>query len=272
MNEIVTTLIKMALREDIESGDITTQAIVDKERNAKAEILVKENGVVAGLPLAQIVFDVLDKRVKLRMLVKDGTYVKAGTRIAEISGNAQSILTGERLVLNFLQRMSGIATLTDKYVAKVKGTKAVILDTRKTVPLWRGSDKYAVLAGGGQNHRFGLFDAVLIKDNHLKFAPISEAIKKCQATGKPVEIEVTNISQVNAAILSNPDRILLDNMNLKTLKSAVKLCKKAGIQTEASGGVNLKTVRAIAKTGVDYISIGELTHSPKALDVSLEII
>ncbi len=272
MNEIVKTLIKMALREDIESGDITTDAVVDKERNAKAEIIVKGEGIVAGLPLAQIVYDVMDKRVKLKMLVKDGAYVKSGTRIAEIYGNARSILSGERLVLNFIQRMSGIATLTAEFVKKVKGTKAKILDTRKTIPLWRGADKYAVLAGGGQNHRFGLFDAVLIKDNHLKFMSIADAVKKCRETGKPVEVEVKDLSEAKEAVSAGADRILLDNMSLKAMKEAVKLCRKSGILTEASGGITLKNVKDVAKTGVDYISVGELTHSPRALDVSLEII
>ena len=272
MSKIIEDLIKLALAEDVGPGDITTESIVDKGKKARAEIIVKEDGIVAGLPLAQIVFSSLDKGIKFKPVVKDGTFVKKGKKIAEIYGEARAILSGERLALNILQRLSGIATTTSLFVKKVKGTRTVILDTRKTIPLWRGADKYAVLAGGGSNHRFGLFDAILIKDNHLKFADIKLAVEKCKAAKMKIEVEVKNLSETKEAIISKADRILLDNMDAKTTKRAVALCKKAGIETEASGGINIKNVRTIAKTGVDFISIGALTHSPKALDISLEII
>ncbi|MBI5701602.1 carboxylating nicotinate-nucleotide diphosphorylase [Candidatus Saganbacteria bacterium] len=279
MGKQIENLIKMALAEDIGSGDVTSDAIIGKDRKTKAVIIAKEAGIIAGLPLAQMVFNVLDKKVKFVYKIKDGSKVKKGQIVAEISGPARSILIGERLALNFLQRLSGIATLTGEYVARVKGQRAKILDTRKTMPLWRGADKYAVLAGGGQNHRMGLYDAILIKDNHIKIVGgVSAAIKKAQGArvkgqGKIIiEIEAGNIAEVKEAISAGADRILLDNMNLKILKQAVVLCKKAKIATEASGGVNLQNVRSIAKTGVDFISVGALTHSPKALDISLKIV
>lgn len=276
MSKQIEKLIEMALAEDIGSGDITSQAIIDKDKKVKAEIIVKENGIIAGLPLAEIIFHVLDKSIKFKSLVKDGQKVKKGTKVADIYGNARNILAGERLALNFLQRMSGIATETAKYVEQIKGTKAQILDTRKTMPLWRGADKYAVLAGGGVNHRMGLFDAILIKDNHIAIAGgINEALERCQgvkASSVSIEVEVKNIKEVKEAISAGAKRVLLDNMNIKSIKEAVKLCKKAKVMTEASGGVNLSNVKAIAKTGVDFISVGALTHSVKALDVSLEII
>lgn len=266
----------MALFEDIGSGDITSEAIIEKRQKAKANIIVKENGIIAGLPLAQIVFEVLDPKVRFRQKAKDGHRIKKGKVVAELSGPARSILAGERLALNFLQRLSGVATLTRKYVDKVKGTKTKILDTRKTSPLWRGADKYAVCAGGGYNHRMGLYDAILIKDNHLKLArgieKALEGVRRGYKGKRMIEVEAKKLSQVKKAIKGGADIILLDNMNLKTLRQAVKLCKKAKVKTEASGGVNLKTVRKIAKTGVDYISVGALTHSTKALDISLDIL
>lgn len=265
-------LIEMALAEDIGPGDLTSNTIIDEPRKAKAIFVVKENGIIAGLPLIKTLFKVLDKKIRFAEETKDGKKVKKGQVVARLSGNARAILAGERLALNFLQRMSGIATLTSQFVEKTKGTKAKILDTRKTIPLWRGMDKYAVLAGGGQNHRFGLYDAVLIKDNHLKLIGITEALKKCKGIKELVEVEAKNIPEVREAISSGAKRILLDNMGAETLKQAVALCKSAGIETEASGGITLKNVKAVAKTGVDYISIGSLTHSVKALDISLEII
>lgn len=272
MNKNIENLIQMALHEDIGDGDITTESIIGSNQKAKAIILAKQDGIIAGLPLAKIVFVELDKKITFKTLVKDGSKVKKGTKIAEISGNARAIVSGERLALNLLQRLSGIATLTSQFVAKTKGTKAKILDTRKTMPLWRGADKYAVLAGGGANHRFGLYDAILIKDNHLMFASIAECVSKCRNSNLKIEVEVKNIAEVKEAINAGADRILLDNMSVKTLRDAVKLCKKAKIDTEASGGITLDNVCEVAKTGVDYISIGALTHSPKALDISLEII
>lgn len=285
MKKTVMNLIKMALAEDIGSGDITTNAIVPaspslrgepKDKMAEAEIIAKEEGVISGLPLAELVFQVLDKKVKFAAKVSDGKKVKKGTVIAKIKGPARAILTGERLALNFLQHLSGIATLTSKFVNKTKGTKTKILDTRKTMPLWRGAEKYAVCCGGGCNHRIGLYDAILIKDNHIAIAGgVKKAVYSVQRTvnsrKQKIEVECKTIMQVREAIESRVNRILLDNMNLKTLKQAVILCKKAGIKTEASGGVNLNNIAAIAKTRVDYISIGALTHSAKALDISLKV-
>lgn len=265
MNNAMKNLIRMALAEDIGPGDITTELFVPKGQKAKAFIIAKEAGIIAGLPIAMMVYGVLDPKVKFIFKIKDASKVKKGKIIAEISGSARSILTGERLALNFLQRLSGIATLTDKFVARVKGTRAKILDTRKTTPLWRGAEKYAVLAGGGVNHRMGLFDAILIKDNHLKYC------KDIRLSGN-FEMEAANMPQVKKAIKAGASRILLDNMSVKTLRSAVKLCKPAGVKTEASGGIRLDNVRAVAKAGVDFISIGALTHSARALDLSLKII
>ncbi|OGC03571.1 nicotinate-nucleotide diphosphorylase (carboxylating) [candidate division WOR-1 bacterium RIFOXYA12_FULL_43_27] len=274
-NKSLNHLIKKALEEDVGSGDITTNAIVPENKIAKAKIIAKEEGIIAGLPLAKLTYEVLDKKVRFISKVKDGCRVKSGTVIAEISGPARAILTGERLALNFLQHLSGIATLTNKFKAQSSKckNKVEILDTRKTMPLWRGAEKYAVACGGGTNHRMGLYDAILIKDNHIAIAGgIEKAICKAQAQAQAkvrIEVEAKRISEVKEAIKIGVDRILLDNMNIKTLKQAVALCKKSKIKTEASGGVNLKNVAAIAKTGVDYISIGALTHSAKALDISL---
>ena len=279
MNNSMKTLIKMALAEDIGSGDITTDLLVDKKKIVTAEFKAKEEGIIAGLPLVEIIFDLLDKKVKLFVKVCDGHKVKKGQVFATLTGSAHSILKGERLALNFLQRMSGIATLTSKFVHAIKGTHSKILDTRKTIPLWRGADKYAVLAGGGANHRFGLFDAILIKDNHIEFAGgIDKAVKKVMDPSilkkkkvSFVEVEAGNLEEVRKAIESGIDRILLDNMDLKTLKEAVKLCKRYHVLAEASGNVSLENVRKIAQTGVSFISVGTLTHSPKALDISLKI-
>ena len=230
--------------------------------------------------MAREVFQQVDKRIKFTAKTKDGDKVKKGQIIATISGPARGILTGERVALNFLQRLSGIATLTSQFVLRATNneSRATILDTRKTAPGLRALEKYAVKCGGGTNHRLGLWDAVLIKDNHIALAGgVEVAIKKAKGKGlgkakvKEVEIECKTLIQVKEAIKIGVSIILLDNMNLKTLRKAIKLCKQTKIKTEASGGVNLKTVRAIAKTGVDYISVGALTHSAKALDISLDL-
>ena len=277
-------LIKLALAEDIGPGDITTRAIVPKERKAKAVFLAKEDGIIAGLELAAGTFHHLNRKIKFLAGVKDGDWIKKGKIIAAVIGPAAAIITGERVALNFLQHLSGIATLTEKYVSKVQGptsnvrspkSKVKILDTRKTIPGMRALEKYAVRMGGGVNHRMGLHDAVLIKDNHIKIAGgIEKAIKAIKAKNgrKEIEVEARTVEEVRKAIRAGVDRILLDNMSIPMLKQAVKLCKKARIKTEASGGVNLNNVKAIAKTGVDFISVGALTHSAKALDISLKII
>jgi len=275
LREVTDFLVKFALAEDVGPGDITTRAIVGKGQRAKAEIIAKEAGVIAGLHVAAEVFRHLDRRIRFVPKVNDGASVKKGKVIAIVSGPARGILTGERVALNFLQHLSGVATLTAKFAAKVKGQRAKVLDTRKTTPGLRVLEKYAVRMGGGENHRMRLYDAVLIKDNHIALAGgVDEAIEKAKGTrhkGVGVEVEAKTLAQVRKAIEAGADRILLDNMQIKTLRQAVRLCKKARIKTEASGGVNLDNVSAIARTGVDYISIGALTHSAKALDISLDI-
>jgi len=270
-------LIELALREDIGGGDITTSAIIDKKARGSAEIIAKEGLVVAGLPMAEMVFKALDKGVRFKPLVKDGDRVKKGQILARVEGRLFPLLTGERVALNFLQRLSGIATLTRRFVDKVKGHPVKILDTRKTTPGLRVLEKYAVRTGGGYNHRFGLYDGILIKDNHIKIAGnVMEAI--CRVREKEdvkvkevmVEVEVKNIKEVRETIMGGADIIMLDNMGLKKVRRAIKLIKGKAL-IEVSGGISLKNVREIAKTGVDFISIGYLTHSARAVDISLEI-
>jgi nicotinate-nucleotide pyrophosphorylase (carboxylating) len=278
MKEVTDFLVKLALAEDVGPGDITTRAIVTKNQKAKAEVKAKEAGVICGQAIAAEVFRHLAPRVKYSAKDKDGAFVIKGKVIAVISGPARVILTGERTALNFLQHLSGIATLTRKFKLQTSNlkTRTQILDTRKTVPGLRVLEKYAVKCGGGVNHRLGLHDAILIKDNHIKLAGgIGEAIYQAKRQGfraQRIEIEAKTLREVKAAISIGVGRILLDNMSIKTLRQAVKLCKKAKIKTEASGGVNLKNIRAIAKTGVDYISVGALTHSAPALDISLKVL
>ncbi|MFA6597504.1 MAG: carboxylating nicotinate-nucleotide diphosphorylase [Ignavibacteriaceae bacterium] len=264
-----------ALKEDISTGDITTDLLISKRQKAKAFFLAKEDGIIAGLHIAKIVFQKLDKTVSWKFFMKEGEHVAAGTKIAEVSGSLRALLTGERTALNILQRMSGIATATSNYVALVKETNAKILDTRKTVPGLRMLDKYAVKIGGGTNHRIGLFDMVLIKDNHIKAAgDITTAvstIRKRLTKKIKIEVETRNLEEVREALSCKVEIIMLDNMTIAEMKKAVKIIDgKAAV--EASGNVNLKTVRAIAKTGVDYISVGALTHSVKALDISMKIL
>ena len=274
IKEVADFLVKLALAEDIGRGDLTTRATVAKEQKAKAFMTAKEDGVIAGLDVAADVFRHVDPRIRFRTKVADGARVKKGKVIAELSGPARGIVTGERVALNFLQHLSGIATLTNRFVSRA-GRRVRVLDTRKTVPGLRALEKYAVRCGGGTNHRLGLFDAVLIKDNHIKLAGgIFPAVKAAreELAGKKIEVEAKSLREAEAAIGAGADRILLDNMSLKMMKEAVKLCKKAGVKTEASGGVNLSNVAAIAKTGVDFISVGALTHSAKALDINLKIV
>jgi len=277
IKEIADFLIKLAIAEDVGSGDITTRAIVPKDQKAKAEAKAKENGIICGQAVAAEVFRHIDPRIKYSAKAKDGTFVTKGKVIAVISGPARGILTGERVALNFLQHLSGIATLTRNFKLQISNlkNKTQILDTRKTIPGLRVLEKYAVKMGGGLNHRMGLYDAVLIKDNHIGIAGgirrAVEGVRRRYGAKKAIEVEARTVGEVKEAIKAGVARILLDNMNIRTLKEAVKLCKKAGIKTEASGGVNLNNVRAIAGTGVDYISIGALTHSARALDISLDI-
>lgn len=264
--------IQTALAEDIGSGDMTTQALITQNTSLHGRFMAKAPGIVAGLEVAAHTFQLLDTAVCFTPQAHDGDAVSSGQVIATISGPAPAILSGERVALNFLQRMSGIATLTRHFVEAVAGTGAVILDTRKTAPGLRAADKLAVQLGGGQNHRFGLFDMALIKENHITavHGDLAEAVRrvKTHAPTIPIEIEVTTLSQLDTALTLPVDRIMLDNMSLDEMHSAVK--RTAGrIPLEASGNVSLETVRAIAETGVDYISVGALTHSVKALDISL---
>ena len=265
-------IISEALREDIGSGDVTTNLIVPNETVSKAVIIAKADGIIAGLPISKAVFKKLDNKIIWKDLIHEGEYVSAGTEIVRLKGSYRTLLTGERTALNFLQRISGIATATSKYVEKLKGLNTVILDTRKTVPGLRMLDKYGVEIGGGTNHRIGLYDMVLIKDNHIKVAGgIIEAVTeiKNKITKKiKIEVEVTNIDEVKLAMDAGVDIIMLDNMSVKQMKEAVKLIG-GNVKVEASGGVNLNSVRAIAETGVDFISVGALTHSVKALDISM---
>jgi len=276
MNEQILKLIKQALQEDIGTGDITTRSTVTSSAVARGNILAKESGVIAGLLAAKEVFRQVDRKIKFVPKVRDGAKVRKGKALAVVSGPARGILTGERVALNFLQRLSGIATLTNQFVTRAS-SRVKILDTRKTTPGLRALEKYAVKVGGGANHRMGLYDAVLIKDNHIALAGgIEKAIKKAKGKrqkAKGIEVEAKTIPQVRQAIKAGAAKILLDNMSIKTLRKAAKLCRKARVWTEASGGVNLKNVRKkIAKTGVNAISVGALTHSAKALDISLEIV
>lgn len=267
-------LIKIALIEDIGEGDITTKAVIPADKRVTASITAKETGIIAGLEIAREVFRQIDRRVRFSLKVKDGAAVKKGTVIATIQGPARAILTGERTALNFLQHLSGIATLTGEYVKKIKGTGATLLDTRKTTPGWRAIEKYAVKLGGGENHRFGLYDAILIKDNHIK---INKTIEKAVDAAKiylgrrPVEVEAGTLAEVRRAIEAGADRVLLDNMSLKELKAGASMCKKARVVSEASGGITIKNIKAVAATGVDYVSVGALTHSARALDINLKI-
>lgn len=267
-------LIGLAVAEDVGSGDLTSEALLADKASGMAVIMAKQGGILAGLPVARMVFLTLNPKVVFKMLKQDGERVKKGEKLASIRGKTKGILKAERTALNFLQRLSGIATLTSKYVEEIKGTKATILDTRKTTPGLRALEKYAVKTGGGQNHRMGLFDMVLIKENHLRaVGGISNAIVRARSKsrGKRIEVEVRNLNEVRKAVESKPDWIMLDNMRIDQMRKAVRMIRSASrsVKIEASGSVTLKNVRNIALTGVDFISVGALTHSAPALDMSL---
>ena len=270
-------LIEHALFEDVGFGDITSESLIPEEQLGAAEFIAKESGIISGMDIVKIVFSTVDGQVTFEPAVRDGALVQEGASIGTLHGPVRSLLTGERVALNFLQRMSGIATLTHKYVHAVAGTKAKITDTRKTVPGMRALDKKAVVDGGGVNHRFALDSMVLIKDNHISAAGgIKNAISRCrkylqdQSIETKIEIETTSLEQVKEALeIGGIDRIMLDNYSIEQMREAVKLIGER-FETEASGGVDLHTVRPVAETGVDFISVGALTHSPKALDISLE--
>jgi nicotinate-nucleotide pyrophosphorylase (carboxylating) len=268
--------VKRALDEDLgRTGDVTSSATLPEGIQAKAKLVARKAGTVAGLPCAARAFRMLAPNIKFDAKVRDGDSVKANTTLAIVEGPAIAILSGERVALNFLGHLSGIATMTAAYVAKIAHTKADITDTRKTTPGLRALEKYAVRCGGGVNHRFGLDDAVLIKDNHIAVAGgVAKALDAARAAVGhlvKVEIEVDNLDQLKQVLASaKADVVLLDNMDTKTLRDTVALCK-GKIVTEASGGVTLETVAAIAETGVDVISSGALTHSAPSLDVALDI-
>ncbi|MFQ3549645.1 MAG: carboxylating nicotinate-nucleotide diphosphorylase [Armatimonadota bacterium] len=267
-------LVKNALIEDIGCGDITTLLTIPASSNAVGIISAKQNGVIAGMELAEATFKSIDEDLVFNSIVSDGACVKPGDQIAEIKGKIRSILCGERVALNFLQRMSGIATLTSMYVNEVKHTKAKIIDTRKTTPGLRWLEKYSVVQGGGYNHRYSLSDGILIKDNHITASGgvrlAVEAAKKRAPHTLNIEVEISDINQLEDAISAGADAVLLDNMSVDLIKKAVEI-NNGRVLLEASGGVNLSTVKSIAETGVDLISVGELTHSPRALDISLLI-
>jgi nicotinate-nucleotide pyrophosphorylase (carboxylating) len=266
--------VKAALKEDLgQAGDITTDALVPANAQGEAAIIARQDGVIAGLDLAEAAFKALDPEVRFKRIVADGGKVAAGGTIAQVSGKTRALLTGERTALNFLNRFSGIATMTAAFVKAVDGTRARIACTRKTTPGLRAFEKYAVRAGGGVNHRFGLYDAVLVKDNHIAAAGgLENALERLGAhmrhLGK-IEVEVDSLDQLKAALKFPIDAVLLDNMDVAMLKRAVQLVDRR-VLTEASGGVTLDNVREIALTGVDLISVGALTHSPRNLDSSLD--
>jgi nicotinate-nucleotide pyrophosphorylase (carboxylating) len=271
---LVDKAVAEGLAEDLGiGGDITTEATVPAGTRASAVIAARKPGTVAGVQLAAAAFKTIDPFVEFEAVVGDGDRVEAGGIIARVAGDARALLTAERTALNFLGRLSGIATLTARYVSAIAGTRARIVDTRKTTPGQRALEKFAVRCGGGVNHRFGLFDAVLIKDNHIVAAGgVGAALQRARAHAGhmvKVEIEVTSLDELDDALQLDPDAVLLDNMPLELLKAAV--AEVAGrVVTEASGGVNLETVRAIAETGVDHISVGALTHSAPVLDIGLD--
>lgn len=270
----LTALVAYALEEDDTRHDITTAATVVSDRRARCRLVSRRPGVIAGLELASEAFRQLDKAVTIRIEHDDATSVESAMPVMFLSGHARGLLSAERVALNFVQRLSGIATLTAQYVKAIAGTDAHILDTRKTTPGWRRLEKYAVRCGGGLNHRMNLSSGVLIKDNHLAAADgdVMLAVKRARAvapTGTKVEVECDNRDQVTVAIAAGADVIMLDNMSLADLREAVKLIGGRAV-TEASGGVRLDTVRAIAETGVNWISVGALTHSAPALDLGLD--
>jgi nicotinate-nucleotide pyrophosphorylase (carboxylating) len=280
----VLSVIQLALAEDLSAegkleahpaqGDVTSMATIPADARLSGYFRAKANGVVAGMPIAEAVFQLVDPTMTFRSSTKDGSLVEKGQILAVAQGSGRSLLAGERTALNYLGRLSGIATLTRRFVEAIKGTKAVILDTRKTGPGLRMVDKYAVRMGGGQNHRVGLFDMLLIKDNHISAAGgIKQAVTRARelyGNRLAIEVEVKNLTELDEAINLHVDRIMLDNMDLDTMRNAVQMTR-GRVPLEASGNVNLTNVRQIAETGVDFISSGALTHSAPTLDISMKI-
>jgi nicotinate-nucleotide pyrophosphorylase (carboxylating) len=264
--------IRRALAEDIGPGDVTTNAIIPARAEMKGRIVAKQDGIVAGLDVAKAVYEMVDPKVNFTACVEEGAHVENRTLLAQVTGPARALLTGERTALNFLGRMSGIATMTHKYMDALAGTKAVVLDTRKTVPGLRDLDKLAVKRGGGQNHRHALYDMVLIKDNHIDFAgSITRAVELARASAGSLQIEVEtrSLADVSEALSLGVDWIMLDNMSNETMRDAVKLVHGRA-KLEASGNITFDNLRSVAETGVDYISVGALTHSVIVFDVSFK--
>jgi nicotinate-nucleotide pyrophosphorylase (carboxylating) len=279
LDSSILRLVQIALAEDIGSGDITAEALIDPDAAGQAVLLAKQPGVIAGTTVAGLVFGQVDRTMTCDWHVEEGQRVEAGTVLAHLHGTMRGILSAERTALNFLQRMSGVASATRRYVDIVAGTAATILDTRKTVPGWRSLDKYAVVAGGGANYRMGLYDMVMIKDNHIAahgsitgaVSIVRERLVEWGQTHVKIEVETKNLHEVSEAIAcEGVSRIMFDNFPLEAMRDAVILVDNKA-ETEASGGVTLETVRAIAETGVQYISVGALTHSVHALDISLDV-
>ncbi|ADQ40703.1 nicotinate-nucleotide pyrophosphorylase [Caldicellulosiruptor acetigenus I77R1B] len=272
---VIDKIIKDALVEDMPYGDVTTQLLIPQESISSAVFLSKENGILCGIDVAKRVFEILDSNIKFEKLKTDGDYIQKGDVLAKIQGNTRAILMGERLALNLLQRMSGIATFTNMLAQKIKGYKATVTDTRKTIPLLRMLDKYAVFVGGGKNHRYSLSDAVLIKDNHIKaVGSITEAVKRAKENvphTMKVEVEVRNMQEFEEALLSGADIIMLDHFTVDEMKKAVEKAE-GRVLIEASGNINIDNIEEIAKTGVDIISVGSITHSVKSLDISLDFV
>ena len=273
----VLSIIRNALDEDIGIGDVTTSATVPPQANSTANMVAREPLVVAGLNLVEAVFREVSDKFEMRTYVGDGDHVKRNQPLLRIEGQTQAVLTAERVALNFIQRLSGVATMTAAYVDAIKGTKTKILDTRKTTPGWRRLEKYAVTCGGGHNHRFGLFDMVLIKDNHLAALkgelpnPIAAAVQRARSAYSylKIEVEADTVEQAEQAADAGADIIMLDNMSPEQMRQAIHIINGRA-KTEASGGVKLNTVRAIAETGVDYISVGAITHSARSVDIALD--
>lgn len=279
-SSLIDSLVKIALKEDVGANDITTSAIIPKNLAIKADIEFKQAGVVCGIEIAERVFRLVDENLRFLPVAKDGEWAEKGREIAYIEGLGTSVLIAERAALNFISHLSGIATKTKEFVDKIKGTNAKIMDTRKTTPGLRVFEKYAVAMGGGTNHRFGLYDQVLIKDNHLRVLrdePLLDIIARAKRSvlkKTTVGVEVKNVAELKEAIKSKADYILLDNMSVEAVREAVAHKKKIGskIDLEVSGGVNLNNVREYAETGVERISVGALTHTAPSIDISLDIV
>lgn len=276
--EALKTFIKNALEEDIQDGDHSTLATIPKDLQQKGKLLVKEDCILAGVEMAEMIFKTFDKNLKIEIFIKDGEMAKVGDVAFFVSGSARSILSTERLVLNCMQRMSGIATLTHDWDSRLLGTKTKLLDTRKTTPNFRICEKWAVAIGGGTNHRYGLYDMIMLKDNHIDYnGSITNAVKAAKdyvkTLKKPlkIEVETRNLEEVQEAIKSGADRIMLDNMDVATMTKAVELIGKK-CESEASGGITREMLKDVASTGVNYISAGALTHSAANIDLSLKAV